>query len=133
MILQWNDKQLTTGDPALDQQHKELFRRVNDLHDAVIAGRGTDESRTLLDFLASYVTEHFAHEEALMACHNCPIAPANQEAHQQFAATFDAFRQRCERDGMARDVVLSLLDFVAGWLMLHICRVDMQIKPCLPK
>ena len=84
MILQWNDVQLATGDAVLDEQHKELFRRVNKLHDAVISGQGDDESRQLLDYLANYVTEHFAHEEGLMACHSCPVAPANKEAHAQF-------------------------------------------------
>ncbi|MBP1628454.1 MAG: hypothetical protein H6Q00_2929 [Holophagaceae bacterium] len=53
MLAQWNDS-FKTGHHEVDAQHQRLFGLVNDLHEAIVAGRGRDFQSTALKTLAEY-------------------------------------------------------------------------------
>lgn len=42
MAIEWTDE-LATGVNKIDNQHKELFKRINNLLDACNQGKGKDE------------------------------------------------------------------------------------------
>lgn len=49
----------------LDDEHKQLFSIINQLHEGMKAGRGKDVMQNVLNQLLSYTEQHFADEEAL--------------------------------------------------------------------
>ena len=58
--MKWSEKLFGTGIPEVDEQHKELFSRVNALLDACSRGDGAAAVRSTLEFLEGYMEQHFA-------------------------------------------------------------------------
>lgn len=50
----------------VDEQHKELVRLVNQLHNAMKAKAGLQESAGILEKLTDYTVYHFAYEEEVI-------------------------------------------------------------------
>ena len=69
MAIEWRES-LATGHEEIDNQHKELFKRFNNLLTACNKGKGNEEVGNLLKFLSDYVVSHFAAEEQLQIRHN---------------------------------------------------------------
>ena len=68
MILEWREY-LSTGVEQVDNQHKEIFKRLKNLFEACCEEKGNEEVLNLINFLENYVIEHFRDEEALQE--NC--------------------------------------------------------------
>lgn len=127
MAVTW-DPTMATGVPSVDEQHKELFRQVAALSDAMSQGRGRDEIKPILQFLADYVVKHFAEEEAYMEQHHCPVAAANKAAHRDFLQQLKLFQERFNTQGVGPSLVLDLHDVVSQWLVKHIHGIDKQLS-----
>ena len=63
-MIEWN-KRLATGIDEIDDQHKELFSRINLLMEACNVGKGREEVAHLLQFLSTYIRVHFDSEEQI--------------------------------------------------------------------
>lgn len=126
MAIAWNPA-MTTGLPSIDEQHKELFRQVAALNDAMLQGKGREEIRQLLDFLGSYVAKHFAEEERAMEQYACPEASANRAAHAAFLAKFQAIRARFDQAGAGPSLVIETYDTATKWLVDHIRGIDCKL------
>jgi len=129
MPISWNDS-MSTGVLEVDNQHKELFRQVGLLHDAMAQGQGREKISKILDFLGDYVISHFAAEEAQMDRLECPAAEANKQAHADFLAVFTDLRQRFEHSGASSALVLEIHNTVSNWLVEHINKIDTQLSAC---
>ena len=70
-MLEWTDK-YASGSSLVDEQHKELFRRVNLLLASCDEGKGKLEVQRTLEFIREYVQFHFSTEEQLMRKYNFP-------------------------------------------------------------
>ena len=86
MAIEWSDN-LSTGVAEIDNQHKELFRRINDLFDACNQGKGKSEVAGVMEFLESYVVEHFGKEENYMKNTAMPAIPAIWRTTQNLLKT----------------------------------------------
>jgi hemerythrin len=129
MTVVW-DNSLATGSHSVDNQHKELFRQVAAFEDAMKQGKGRDELRKILDFLAKYVVRHFADEEKLMAKVNCPAAAVNKQAHTQFLTTYSNLRKQFDGAGAGPALVLDMYNLLSKWLVQHIKGIDVQLRDC---
>ena len=72
MSLQWT-KALSVGISEIDDQHKELFGRINKMLNIIVESSEIDETGKVIDFLDEYVVSHFATEEGLMKRFDYPI------------------------------------------------------------
>ncbi len=77
-------KDLETGNPIIDKEHRELFAAANAMMDACAHGQGRSNVERTAKFLLDYVDRHFAHEEELHKKSGFP----NFEAHKQFHAGY---------------------------------------------
>jgi len=59
MPFEWTQN-LSIGVAEIDNQHKELFKRINNLLDAISQGKGKQELFAVLEFLEDYSKFHFA-------------------------------------------------------------------------
>jgi len=131
MQITWTPR-FQTGIPALDQQHRELFRRANEFcqQDAVLVSHG--EVVTMLDFLLQYAQEHFLEEERWMALYACPAAAQNRVEHEEFVETFSEMRDILIQKE-ADEVVLQIIQQkMIDWLSSHVAEVDAQLYDYLP-
>lgn len=126
MPVQWTDD-LSVGVLEIDNQHKELFSRVNGLLDAMGDGQGKQELENVIGFLAEYVVKHFAAEEEYMLRLNYPNYEAHRGQHEAFVDDFAALKQQLETSGASTSLVIEANRRVVSWLTGHIRKTDKQL------
>ena len=124
---------MSTGFQSVDAQHKELIARINELHAACLAGKAREEIVKQLDFLGSYASKHFTHEENIMEDHQCPARGQNKAAHAKFLQDYQHLAEMVKTDGATTKVAIELKRMLADWLSSHICGVDVRLRTCANK
>ena len=88
--MSWN-KDLESTDPLVNAQHKELFKRIDDLNEATVnyqPSYNLDKHANLkikeiVTFLSDYVVVHFRDEEDLMKRNNYDKFDQHKKLHYQ--------------------------------------------------
>lgn len=115
----WTDAMLC-GIPAIDEQHKELFRQIDILRD-----RGNkDRIPSVLRFLADYVIKHFNDEESLHLRSRYPKASGHRRLHENFVKTFTEMKAKFDSSAGDFAVLMELNNVVFDWLRGHVMKVD---------
>ncbi len=117
-------KNLETGMPKIDEQHKELFRQVDILMD-----RGNEKRiPQTLEFLAGYVVRHFTDEQVLHVASRYPKALAHKQLHVDFVKKFKDLKKRYESEsgGNKLQLIMEINNVVIGWLKEHIMVHDKE-------
>ncbi|NUO07333.1 MAG: hemerythrin family protein [Candidatus Brocadia sp.] len=126
MAMQWNNN-LSVGVDVIDNQHKGIISRINDLLHAMSQGKGKNEVGKVLTFLADYVVKHFSAEEALMRKYNFTGYAEQQAEHAQFIKDFSLLKNEFETRGITSTLVLQIQRQLCDWLTNHIINKDKQI------
>ncbi|MBI5641104.1 MAG: hemerythrin family protein [Nitrospirae bacterium] len=126
MAIEWNDN-LSTGVDLIDEQHKELFRRLNQLFEACREGRGKGQANGMLKFLEDYVVTHFGTEEKHMKEHAYPNYVAHRSQHLAFIESFNDLKRKVKDEGIGPFTVVALNRIVVDWLTAHIRKVDREM------
>lgn len=128
-------RQLATDIPLIDEQHMELFHRVNQLIDACQAGKGREQSSGFLIYLQRYVEVHFIAEEELMTLHHYPNRRRHQQQHLLFRTELEQLEQLINESAATdedRDRLLTRLnETVVDWLFEHVCMEDRALADYL--
>ncbi|MES9834640.1 MAG: bacteriohemerythrin [Candidatus Thiodiazotropha sp. LLP2] len=127
-LMQWIDEKYSTKVDICDNQHKELFNRVNALNDAVSTG-ARPEVGNRLDSLIDYVVEHFESEERLMEERGYKGLDAHRQEHSQLVQTC-ADLQKKFHAGEA-DIEDGTMVFIKNWLDHHIPVIDRSYSSAL--
>ncbi len=122
MTIQWTQA-LAVGHAEIDAQHRELFRRLGSLLDAMIRGDPTEIAR-LFDFLGAYVVEHFGAEEALMRNSAFPGFAVHKAAHDRFVRDYRELRGLFDARGASSAVTIRTKTWIVEWLKAHIGGTD---------
>ncbi|MBI2353519.1 MAG: hemerythrin family protein [Deltaproteobacteria bacterium] len=126
MIDEWW-KDLATGNVKIDDQHKELFRKINLLLAACEECKGKDEVGNLLRFLNRYVREHFQDEESLQVRHNYPLHKAHKQEHDAFIRDLTNVEELFSREGASLVVIVNTGKMALDWIRNHIYRLDKEM------
>ena len=59
MAVQWSEN-LAVGVNMIDEQHKGIFSRINNLMNAMSQGKGKEEVGKVLEFLADYTQKNIS-------------------------------------------------------------------------
>jgi hemerythrin len=130
--ISW-DKSLETGEPEIDEQHQELFRRIDRLMAATQDRRARAEVGRLLTFLGDYVVDHFRAEEQLMAEAGYPEIDHHRGEHQRFVEEYARLYQDYRAEGPGPVFVIKFGNRVTAWLTEHICRTDRRLADYLAR
>lgn len=123
MPIQWSND-LSVGIEEIDNQHRELIGRINQLFDACNQGKGKATVQETIKFLEDYVIIHFGAEEKTMVQYGYPDYANHKAHHQQFVASFAELKNRLEADGPGAYLVILTNRIVVDWLNSHIRNVD---------
>ncbi|WP_018963593.1 bacteriohemerythrin [Coprothermobacter platensis] len=126
-VVVWKDE-YSVGIKVIDDQHKELFNRVNKLFDDVSQGN-TKTILTTMDFLSSYVVYHFDAEEQLMAKANYPELENHRKEHEWFKHEVSDLRDSISKDGVGVTTTLKLNKLLVDWLINHVTKTDIKFAP----
>ena len=120
-LITWSDE-LSVGVSAFDNQHKRLVALINELHDAMSAGKGSKVLGKILSELADYTVYHFKAEEAVFETYGYPGLGSHRDSHGELTRQVLDFKDQFE----AGKAVLSmeLMKFLTDWLTNHILDTD---------
>jgi len=126
--FEWaSDMEIDHG--PIDEDHLQLVRLVNALHDATSEGRGKEVVGEILESLVAYTTDHLRKEEAEMAAAGFPNLERHNIGHQAF---IDQLHQlQTQYAGGSISVAAKLSSVLRDWLSLHIRRSDRELRQYL--
>lgn len=126
MKIQWQPD-LATGHLQIDEHHKEMFEKINQLIEACKEKREKPVIVEMLDFLNRYVSSHFAVEEAYWEQHGIQHTREHLRQHQELRTKLDALNQECLHEGVTLAVVARSLNLTYLWLKGHIQKMDREM------
>lgn len=122
---QW-DSRLETGIELIDEQHLELFSRIDKLEIALYSGMGSAELTYLIQYLMEYVVEHFAAEEKILDGINYPDLAKHIKQHQEFRQVVNEIISSCRDKGADRFLAIEVDKMMRSWWENHILKLDMD-------
>ncbi len=131
--MEWSDR-LATGINTIDNQHKELFRRINNLVIAIKQQRCKSEIDDTLQFLDDYARIHFSEEEKHMRETNYGGLTEQIEDHQRYLAALAELKEQASLpriQGSSYDLSATTNQVVVDWIVAHIMKLDMKFAAYL--
>ncbi|MHC4531957.1 MAG: bacteriohemerythrin [Planctomycetota bacterium] len=123
--IEWENS-LSIGIELIDEQHKMLIQRLNDLSRAVEMMQGETEIMKTLEFMIDYTNFHFSSEEKYMAEQKYPGLDCQQKQHEEFKDSLKRLVEDFEEEGPTRTLTTSINTFLANWLVKHIKGLDLK-------
>lgn len=126
----WKEK-YRIGIELVDEQHKELFKRLSDFIEVIQNEKDWDEkleqvNKTML-FMQEYVIFHFNDEEDYMAKINYPEIENHVSTHNLFREWIVDCLESFYQDGFTEENVQEFGGKIIKWLILHVGRMDQKI------
>ena len=117
-------KDMEVGVALIDEQHKELVDRINDITSMGLQSASKEEIQKTLDFLGQYVVKHFKDEEALQRKCNYPQYELHRALHNNFIAEFQKLKEEFAANGASVKYTMTLNSLIVSWIVKHIKNVD---------
>lgn len=130
MSLQWRD-QFSVGNDLIDTDHQYLIEVINKA-EASLQANNRNELNVVLDELARYGKTHFEREEAVAEAVGYPKASELHESHTRLVAALDKFKDEIG-DTWTEVAVTQFTAFLRDWLIQHVIKEDLPMKPWLVK
>ena len=133
--MEWSDK-LAVGVATIDSQHKELFKRIDNLVLAIKQHRCKSEIDGTLKFLDDYARVHFAEEEKHMKETHYAGYEEQVEEHKKYLAALTELKAEAAQPrvpGSSYDLSATTNQVVVDWIVDHIMKLDMQFGEYLKK
>ena len=132
MPLEWS-KSIETGFPAVDEQHQELFKRINAFVALMMEGKDARKISELIDFLESYAQLHFSFEENLLEQNKYPQLAAHKAQHDFYKRTISTIKSEYQAHGYTKELSASIHKNLTSWLVNHIQKMDLAWAEHLKK
>lgn len=127
-LIEW-DNSYSVNIRDIDRQHMKLVQLINELHDAMGAGRANAVLTPLIRELVSYTKTHFATEEGYFERYGYADASAHKLEHAAFIKKISEFRDDFEHGRLGLSI--EIMKFLKDWLLKHIKGTDMKYAPFL--
>ncbi len=126
----WKDK-YELGVPLIDEQHKELFRRVEVFIQTVRSSAAWDEKigkvNETLEFMKVYVVEHFNAEEGYQRSIEYPGYDMHKKIHDGMVSYGLSVSEEYEKSGCVEKLMLQFAGKLLAWLINHVAADDQNI------
>ena len=124
--MQWNPS-LSVGVDLIDNQHKELFKRIDDFYDSMKNGRGKEEVLKMLQFMLDYTVKHFTAEEGIQRNVAYPRYPDHKKIHDAFIKDIRDMKTDMEKNGVTVASSSLVGMTLSNWLISHINVEDKKL------
>ena len=122
-LITWNDS-LSVKMDDIDSQHKQLFDIINEVHDAMGAGKGNDILGNIMQKLLQYTIDHFAYEEKMLKKIGYPKLNEHHKVHEHLTGQVRELHEKLKAGKYLSTISVS--NFLKDWLKSHILKVDMH-------
>lgn len=120
-------KDLETGNPLIDSEHRQLIDAINNLLAACATGKGRAELANTTKFLNEYTAKHFSDEEKLQLETQYPDYVNHKRYHEEFKKVVAGICTKLDKEGPTVTLVGEVNSAIAGWLINHIKREDAKV------
>jgi hemerythrin-like metal-binding protein len=117
---------MEVGIPKIDEQHRELVDRINQVTSLGMDSVSREETQKTLDFLGDYINKHFSDEELLQKQSNYPDYEYHKEQHKLYIDNFAKLKQEFVTHGSSMKFTLDLNNSIVIWIVKHIKSLDKQ-------
>jgi hemerythrin len=133
MPILWRP-QMSLGNDLIDADHRYLIALINTVELALKTPGEREALVTALDHLVFYTQDHFAREEKLMLSLHYPGYEEHRRSHRRLASELVELRghvEALEAGTTAAQDVDRLIGLLRSWLLDHVLKEDMLLKPLL--
>lgn len=127
-LFQWKDC-YSVGIKNVDEQHKKIVGLLNNLYEAMKAGKGKETLGVVLKDLFEYTKTHFVTEESLLALYKFPDFEEHQKKHEKMKEHVLILNQKFVSGEISSP--LQITNFLKEWLAKHILETDKVYGPFL--
>lgn len=124
-MITWNSS-MEVGIAKVDEQHKQLVVKINELHQAMMERKGREVVGGVIGFLKDYALSHFATEESLMRLNAYPGYEAHKKLHEEFKTDFIKLAGELNSNPQSSILTLEVENRLSNWLVNHIKKVDKE-------
>ena len=138
--LQWRDE-LSVRNDAIDRDHRWLIELVDRIQSLILRHASLARLTLALDELARYTEEHFTREELIQQVAGYPHLDEHRRSHEKLKRQLTDITarilaepvERTTLDALDDDTRRALLDLLRSWLIDHIIREDLLLRPWLER
>lgn len=123
VLIQWKSE-YETGIAKIDMQHKELIKMINELHEAMGAGKGKEVLGGLLERLINYTIMHFSTEEDLMLKYKYEESNSHLAKHKDLRDKVSELKKNYDSGKVV--ISMNVMTFLKEWLQTHIVGTDVK-------
>jgi len=127
-LITWTQERFATKVAQHDDEHKELFDLLNNLHAKVGVGE-RNSIGVALDSLIAFVAKHFAAEEKNMSQVNYQEFKQHKEEHDSLVKL--CLNLQAEFHAGLTQINEQTTMYLRDWLIRHIPSVDFKYAPAL--
>ncbi len=123
--IDWSDL-LSVGINEMDDEHKELFVRINSLLTALVKGTTDYSVVEIVSYINEYIDFHFRDEEKMLEKHNYPKIKEHKKLHAIYEAEFAKIEEKLIQGNFDAMLLIEIQDKVVNWLLNHIAKADKE-------
>jgi hemerythrin len=127
-FFEWKNE-YSVGIAKIDDQHKALVGFLNELYEAMKAGKGRDTLDTVMKSLVEYTKTHFSTEESFMKLYKYPDYEVHKQKHEKMAGHVLELKHQFDSGQLSNP--LQITTFLKEWLSKHIMGTDKAYGPFL--
>jgi hemerythrin-like metal-binding protein len=121
--MAWNDA-MSVGAAMIDQDHRLLIGRLNDL-DQAVAQADPAAMHGALQAIFTEIARHFEREETFLDAHRCPELVGHRQRHETFSRQMPSLRFAL-LNRLASGDGAQVVAHLSHWLNDHILIEDME-------
>jgi hemerythrin len=124
------DESFSVNNEEIDNQHKRWIDIINELHDALIKGKGLGTiTGKSINAMIEYGESHFSYEEEQMKHFNYPGIATHTKIHSVFLNKMK--RILCDNESGVTVLNREIMDELMNWLVAHILKEDIKFASFL--
>lgn len=124
--MEWT-QDLAVGVATIDEQHRELFKRINNLVAAIKEHRCRDEIDGTIKFLDDYARFHFSEEERRMDDAGFTGLEEHKGHHAAYLQNIRELKEQASLprvSGVSYELSVTANQIVVDWIIDHIMKID---------
>ena len=133
MSLLWRE-QLSVGNNVIDSDHRYLIEIITKVENCLRTKNRKDLTAALID-ISQYSRFHFDREEKIANAIGFTQVTRLNQSHQELLKQLDQVRREIDAMGheWSSEVVGHFTHFLHDWLINHVIKEDLLMKPFLQK
>ena len=126
MEFEWTEE-LATNVLWIDTQHKYIITEMQDILNAIAAGKGEQEIQADITLLEVIASSHFATEESYMHKYNFSGHNSHKTDHEKLGEIIERFKSGYEERGIYSGFTAEIKSALIKYWTDHIPNFDMPL------